>query len=478
VLSTNVSPNTVLANALNKTVDLLRPRIAIRRPKSIEFIVGTQINGSPHIGTNLTQCAAFLLAREVRNQFSIDTSVTFSALDNAPYNIELDPEMFHSYQITYRHALGEEAVEALTHRLYGQFFDTLSERTGVDYVLQRYSQQQEQPGFRRTFLDTLQFAESLRWCISPANGTMHLRIPCPACHKSEKRGERTKLKSLGSDSAIFEAVCFDHGRYEAVISEGPGAYLDLSTLYRNVVKEAQCSCNTDKLAVMVKGGDWAFACQLIDWSLGVLGYRSVETPVRCFTPQIVTDDGAKLSKSLINQGAMEILPDDLRWLVGTENYDGDVDDYCDAVIGIVTTMLSDPKSFFRSYSYKEIDKLMKQQNQEELRSNRARLIRIYRKYFDLIASGRKTIEIRVGYSSMRRIKPGQELRFACQNEFCLTKVIAVREYQSFEDLFKTEDWRKVNPDLAPQEQLREVGQIFGKDKEALGVLAIEITRIE
>jgi hypothetical protein len=67
------SPNTVLANALNQTVDLLRARIALKRPKRVDFIVGTQINGTPHLGTNLTQCAAFVLAREVRNAFSVDT---------------------------------------------------------------------------------------------------------------------------------------------------------------------------------------------------------------------------------------------------------------------------------------------------------------------------------------------------------------------------------------------------------------------
>ena len=91
-----ISPNTVLANALNETVDLFRPRIALEHPKLVEFVVGTQINGSPHIGTNMTQCAAFLLAREMRNRFSVDTRVVFNALDNAPKSIELDPEGFRS----------------------------------------------------------------------------------------------------------------------------------------------------------------------------------------------------------------------------------------------------------------------------------------------------------------------------------------------------------------------------------------------
>ncbi len=470
------SPNTVLANALNQTVDLLRARIALKRPKSVDFIVGTQINGTPHLGTNLTQCAAFVLAREIRNAFSVDTTVTFNALDNAPYHIELDPESFHSYQITYRHALGLEAVTELTESLYLAFFEGLSERTAVDYRLQLYSEQQATPSFRQTFLKTLPLREQLRWCVSPANGIMHVRFPCPHCFKAEKRGERMRILSTEKDCAVFEAFCFDHGVYQAIIKADSDTYLDLSTLYRNVVKEAQIADDQNVLGVMVKGGDWAFACQLVDWALGVLGYKASELPVRWFTPQILTETGAKLSKSLISRGEMEVPSQAFSWVLDTHDFEGDFEDYLDSLVGLVMGMLEDPKHFFRAYSYLEVDRLMKAQSPETRRENRARLIRIYRKYFDLIASGKKTIEIRVGYSSMKKIKPGQLLRFVSQSESCLTRVIDVREYSSFEELFEKEDFTKINPDKGKAEQLADVRNIFSREKEALGVLAIEITR--
>jgi ASC-1-like (ASCH) protein len=472
------SPNTVLANALNRTVDLLRPRIALKRPKRVEFVVGTQINGTPHLGTNLAQCAAFVLAREIRNIFSVETSVLFNALDNAPHNVELDPESFHSYQITYCHALGREKVSEITENLYRELFEGLSERTAVEYNLQLYSDCQSQPGFRKTFLRTLPLRDRLRWCVSPANGVMHVRFPCPHCHKAEKRGERTKLLKLEDDKAVFQATCFDHGDYEAIITADSDVYLDLSTIYRNLVKEAEFATHEDVLGVMVKGGDWAFACQLVDWSLAVMGYTALDAPVRWFTPQIVTDTGAKLSKSLIKRGEMELPARELSWILNTREFDGDIDDYLDALVGLVMGFLEDPKHFFRSYSYTEINRLMKSQSPEEIRENRARLIRIYRKYFDLITSGSKTIELRVGYSSMRRIKPGQLLRFVSQNESCLTRVVAVREYATFDKLFQQEDWKRINPDLPLDEQIKEVRRIFPREKEALGVLAIEIERVQ
>jgi hypothetical protein len=87
-----ISPNSVLANALLRTIDILRPRVMAARPASIEFVVGTQINGAPHLGTNLVQTAAFLLAKTARREFSTDTLVRFGALDNAPHDVALDPE--------------------------------------------------------------------------------------------------------------------------------------------------------------------------------------------------------------------------------------------------------------------------------------------------------------------------------------------------------------------------------------------------
>ncbi|MBV9142075.1 MAG: hypothetical protein JO115_14365 [Pseudonocardiales bacterium] len=108
-----ISPNSVLANALLRTIDMIRPRVQAMRPRRIEFIVGTQINGAPHLGTHLVQSSAFLLAQQARRTFRVDTAVRFSALDNVPYDIILDPETHHAYQQTYFHALGKDDIADL-----------------------------------------------------------------------------------------------------------------------------------------------------------------------------------------------------------------------------------------------------------------------------------------------------------------------------------------------------------------------------
>jgi hypothetical protein len=50
-----VSPNTVLANALSRVEEVLTPRIRTAEPERIVFVVGSQINGVPHLGTFLVQ---------------------------------------------------------------------------------------------------------------------------------------------------------------------------------------------------------------------------------------------------------------------------------------------------------------------------------------------------------------------------------------------------------------------------------------
>ncbi|WP_329199131.1 ASCH domain-containing protein [Streptomyces sp. NBC_01435] len=64
---------------------------------------------------------------------------------------------------------------------------------------------------------------------------------------------------------------------------------------------------------------------------------------------------------------------------------------------------------------------------------------IRKPYFDLIASGAKTIEVRVGYSRIRRITAGDTLRITCGNESLTTRVTAVQEYESFKAMLDAED---------------------------------------
>ena len=173
-----ISPNNVLANAMLRTVDMIRPRLQATRPERVAFCVGTQINGAPHLGTSLVQTAAFLLAKAVKRSFSVDAIVRFSALDNAPYDIRLDPETHHAYQQTYHHALGSAGIDELVEKYYRSFFDSLADATGVDYETETYTAQQATPNFRYEFLSTLGHLESI--CLRPRGSSLRWCSPTPA----------------------------------------------------------------------------------------------------------------------------------------------------------------------------------------------------------------------------------------------------------------------------------------------------------
>jgi ASC-1-like (ASCH) protein len=105
---------------------------------------------------------------------------------------------------------------------------------------------------------------------------------------------------------------------------------------------------------------------------------------------------------------------------------------------------------------------------------RAREMNLYRRYFGLVADGSKIIEVRVQYPNLRRLKAGDYIRFICGRDDALTRVKRVSRYSSFEQLLDTEGPEKVNPASPRDQQLANIRRIYGPEKEALGVLAIEI----
>jgi ASC-1-like (ASCH) protein len=470
-----INPNNVLANAMLRTVDMVRPRIEATRPDRVALCVGTQINGAPHLGTALVQTAAFLLAKAVKRTFNVDAVVRFGALDNAPYDIRLDPETHHAYQQTYYHALGTGGIAALIEQYYRAFFDSLADATGVDYEAETYTTQQADPAFRYEFLATLGHLDSLRWPLAPSHGQVHLRFPCPQCGWAEKRAERTRLAAVGSGGAEFTAVCTDHGDYKVTVTPDSRAYLDLATLYRNLVKERVAARDHVTLSVMVKGGDWAYGCQLVDEAIAQL--PGPPSPARIFTPMVLTDTGAKLSKSLIREGKLPPPPGAKPWMLDAAAWEGDIDSLVDAMVWLVGQMMTDPKHFYRSYTTAELDRLMTARP-TAVSAIRAREMNLYRRYFDLVADGRKTIEVRVLYPNLRTLAPGDYIRFVCGRDECLTRVTRVARYRSFEQMLDAEGPAKVNPDSPPDQQLANIRRIYGPEKEALGVLAIQIERAE
>jgi hypothetical protein len=92
---------------------------------------------------------------------------------------------------------------------------------------------------------------------------------------------------------------------------------------------------------MMKGGDWAFGCQLVDGALGALHTPPAHMPIRIFTPQVLAPTGAKLRKSLLREHGKGAA------------WPGTVDDYVDALVWLVSELLANHRHFFRSFTFRD-----------------------------------------------------------------------------------------------------------------------------
>ncbi|MBY8888572.1 ASCH domain-containing protein [Streptomyces sp. PTM05] len=105
-----------------------------------------------------------------------------------------------------------------------------------------------------------------------------------------------------------------------------------------------------------------------------------------------------------------------------------------------------------------------------------RELNLYRRYFDLVAAGRKTTEVRVKYPHLADLAAGDVIRFRVKgtDETCDVLVKRVNGYPDFEALLDGEGAANVNPTATREEQLASIRAIYPPEKEALGALAIRI----
>ncbi|MFJ5780378.1 hypothetical protein [Streptomyces sp. NPDC093094] len=99
-------------------------------------------------------------------------------------------------------------------------------------------------------------------------------------------------------------------------------------------------------------------CILVDGALRVVGLTRGQLPARLFCPQVVTDTGVKLSKSLIRDGRAALPDGAAPWMPGTRQWPGSLVEYADRLLGLADVLLADPRHFYRSYSAGELGRLM------------------------------------------------------------------------------------------------------------------------
>ncbi|MFB6601778.1 ASCH domain-containing protein [Streptomyces noursei] len=107
-------------------------------------------------------------------------------------------------------------------------------------------------------------------------------------------------------------------------------------------------------------------------------------------------------------------------------------------------------------------------------------LNLFRRYFDLVAAGRKGIEVRVRYPHFEDLEARHLIRFRVKGteETCAVRVTRVARYDDFEALLDGEGPANINPTASREQQLADIRSIYPPEKEALGALAIGIELVE
>ncbi len=106
--------------------------------------------------------------------------------------------------------------------------------------------------------------------------------------------------------------------------------------------------------------------------------------------------------------------------------------------------------------------------------NVMRMMRVKQKFLDFIKSGRKTLEVRVGYDSVKTVKPGERVNFSSRDQTQTVRVVNVRSYQTFEAMLEHEKADRIVPGMDLASLLRLLREIYPPDRERLGVVVLEI----
>jgi ASC-1-like (ASCH) protein len=110
--------------------------------------------------------------------------------------------------------------------------------------------------------------------------------------------------------------------------------------------------------------------------------------------------------------------------------------------------------------------------------NFMRQMRVKQNFLDFIRKGEKTLEVRVGYSNIKTIRPGERIRFASRIQEHVVRVRYIRQYSTFDEMLKIEESNRIAPGLPKQDVLQLLKEIYPPDRERLGVFVLDIQNEE
>jgi len=269
----------------------------------VRISIGAQPNSSPHLGTCVVFSLGFALAEQLRNR-GRDPTIFFEMIDTAP------AETTRIDGVEYQRSLrGTKEVEAHVHE-FNDLLETLSKFSGVTYTTRRQFDFNAQPVLGRIVNEILEQRKVLGPMLDPENGLLRIRVACPRCGLTDKKGKKNEYLE-----GRIESHCPTHGKTSTDVMTD-SAKLEFNTPVRNLVRALVYASDNEDASVphewlRVTGSDYAgyYQEQLLYKAASVLGRNASTLPSIVYAPLITDWSGAKLSKSLyVKKNAYRYLP--------------------------------------------------------------------------------------------------------------------------------------------------------------------------
>jgi hypothetical protein len=350
-----VYPPVGIAHITGQIPDLLADRTAVAA--RLQVACAMQPKAAPHFGTSVVVMTAFALARLCQNHFGKPAAVLLDMLDNAPARTIIIGDT--EYTLCLSHARDSDSdctLAEINTDPVRQLAAWAAQRAGIGYTLRTYNQIQAQLGFRHGLDDILSCPDVFVPMFSPSEHRLRIRPVCPTCGLVDKTARTVQTRHDNGLTLIYQ--CGNHGHQTARLDD-PAAVIDANTPVRTVLRSlcfARDRTEHGTETVVLNGGDWAGAWMQRVYFDGLhqLGCSGTQVPFNIFTPQILDDSGAKLSKTIyLARGAYADIPPAWTSLQAFQDRFGA--NGLDRLWDEITSWTQSPAKFFRNYTVRYLE---------------------------------------------------------------------------------------------------------------------------
>jgi hypothetical protein len=348
-------PPVGIAHITKDLSDLLKDRLSDVEQLRVACVL--QPKTDPHFGTMIVLLSSFALAAHLKKTLKLPASVLIDVLDNSPaLSISIDGKEYTkclSHHVIDGRSAAKVHVEPVV-----ELATWSCRKSVIPFTMRPYTEIQAQPAFRRGLRQMLLSREFVPM-MSPSEGVLRVRPVCSTCGLVDKTATNVRFQDEGGRSEV-SFTCPHHGLVAISLLDSEGV-IDANAPIRTVLRSL-CFAS-DRSArrletIVVNGSDWAgvWMQRVYFDGLCALGCTGTSIPLNVFTPQILDNSGAKLSKT-IYLGGDAYREFDRAWVSSTafRNRFGEVG--LDVLWAEIASWIESPAKFFRNYSLEYVASL-------------------------------------------------------------------------------------------------------------------------